>query len=399
MMPLRVGIVCDLVEEGWPSMDLVGDMLLKSFSGMRSIAATRLRPSLRKRLLGIPGLRVCRFACNADRLINRMYEYPKWLHREARSGFDLFHIIDHSYAHLVTALPPRRTVVTCHDLDTFRCLLEPAAEPRPLWFRAMTERIIVGLRAAAHIACVSRCTRDALVAYGLADPLCTSVVPNGVDPVFQPVPDPKADGEAENLLKGCGPFLLNVGSTIPRKNIERLLQLFRRVRDKHTNVALVRVGGDLTSEQARLAAELGIAGAVRTLPFISTRVLGSLYRKAIAAVQPSDREGFGLPVIEALACGCPVIASDIPVFREIGGDAVRYCGAEDSWVREILNAADECHARTHAAEARRQAAVSHARLFSWERAAAATVGIYHAVADGQTYISPGQCTTAFGSGG
>src|SRR5262249_58441189 len=97
---------------------------------------------------------------NADRLLNRFWDYPRLLGRLARrGGFDLFHLVDHSYAQLVLALPPGRVVVTCHDLDAFRCLLEPGREPRPAWFRAMARRTLGGLRRAAFIACDSEATR------------------------------------------------------------------------------------------------------------------------------------------------------------------------------------------------------------------------------------------------
>ena len=81
---------------------------------------------------------------NADRLVNRLWTYPRHL-RRWRSHFDVFHIVDHSYAQLVHALPPGRTGVFCHDLDAFRCLLEPGQERRPLWFRVLARHVLAGL--------------------------------------------------------------------------------------------------------------------------------------------------------------------------------------------------------------------------------------------------------------
>ena len=142
---LRVGIICDLTEENWPSMDLVGDMLSHYLGTGHSdeIVVEQLRPPMRRRLsrIALPG--AARSAWNADRLFNRFIDYPRWLCRQA-DRFDLFHIIDHSYSQLVNVLPRDRTIVTCHDLDTFRCLIEPSRDPRPRWFRSMAKKTLNG---------------------------------------------------------------------------------------------------------------------------------------------------------------------------------------------------------------------------------------------------------------
>jgi len=77
--------------------------------------------------------------------------------------FDIFHVVDHSYAQLVHELPGNRTVVTCHDIDTFRSIIEPGREPRHAAFRAMTRRILGGLRKAGHVVCDTEATREALI--------------------------------------------------------------------------------------------------------------------------------------------------------------------------------------------------------------------------------------------
>src|SRR5206468_2493314 len=116
-----------------------------------------------------------KFAFNADRLLNRFWHYPQWL-RTHHDQFDLFHIVDHSYSQLVHYLPPERTVVTCHDLETFRSILQPPEEERSFAFRAMVNRTLTGLQKAAHVACASEATRKSLIAHGLVDASRTSVV-------------------------------------------------------------------------------------------------------------------------------------------------------------------------------------------------------------------------------
>ncbi len=121
----RIALVCDLLQENWPSMDLVGDRLLHNLrqDHAASFHVERLRPLYTRHLKNLAQGRM-KLADTTERAFNRFVKYPRWLSRQSES-FDLFHIVDHSYAHLVHRLPPQRTVVTCHDTDAFRCLLEP----------------------------------------------------------------------------------------------------------------------------------------------------------------------------------------------------------------------------------------------------------------------------------
>ncbi|MHC5543090.1 glycosyltransferase family 1 protein, partial [Singulisphaera rosea] len=149
MTPTRLALVCDYAEEGWPSMDLMGEMLFAYLGREHSaeLSVTPVCPPYRHRMTRVPIVRGRGAARNADRLLNRFWDYPRSLGRRARQGeFDLYHLVDHSYSQLVHALPDDRTIVTCHDLDTFRCLLDPAREPRPAWFRAFARRTLEGMQ-------------------------------------------------------------------------------------------------------------------------------------------------------------------------------------------------------------------------------------------------------------
>ena len=196
---VRVAVICDFREENWPSMDLVGDMLYRYLDRDQGngITPTQVQPALRRRLMRVPISR--QLGWNVDRLINRFGDYPLWMRREYRR-FDVFHVVDHSYSQLIHNLPRGRTVVTCHDLDTFRCLLEPRRDMRPAWFRAMTRRILNGFRLAAHVITVSSAIREELLGYGLFSPERISVIPNGVHPACSPFPDPLADAQVARFL-------------------------------------------------------------------------------------------------------------------------------------------------------------------------------------------------------
>ena len=115
---------------------------------------------------------------------------------------------------------------------------------------------------------------------------------------------------------------------------------------------------------------LGVADALVTLPFFRLEeraVLAAVYRRAALVLQPSEAEGLGLPVIEALACGTLVLASDIPALREVGAGAAVYCPVGDipAWTRAALNLLDDRLGQTPAYHARRAAGLARARLFQW----------------------------------
>jgi glycosyltransferase involved in cell wall biosynthesis len=329
--PLSVGVVFDYAEEGWPSMDLAAELLV---DGLRAhapgYAPTALRPRMPRpfgRIAGDGPL-----ARNADRLVGRYVAYPRWLRRHG-GGYDLYHVADHSYAHLVHALPAARTVVTCHDLDAFRSLLEPARDPRPPWFRRMMRRVLTGLRRAAHVVCDSDAVRAELLALRVLPPERVSTIPLPAHPDFSAAPDAAADAEAARLLgpESAGSIdFLHVGSTVARKRIPLLLRAFAEVAPVVPGARLVRVGGALEPEQRRLAAGLEIADRIVELPFLDRKTLAAVYRRASIVLNPSEREGFGLPLVEAMACGAPVLAAELPVFREVGGDVVRYVARDDA---------------------------------------------------------------------
>ena len=379
---IGLSLICDLAEEGWPSMDLVAEMLFDSLQANYSaeFRTQRLRPDFRRRFSRLAAVGGAKMLWNADRLLNRHLDYPHWL-RKAAAGCDLFHIVDHSYAQLAHSLPAGRTVVTCHDMDAFRCLFDPDKEPRPIWFRRAAQRVLDGVSAAAEVICVSRAVRAEVLEHNLAKPEQISVIYNGIHPSCSTDPDTTADAEVGQWLEPHSTYLLNVGSTIRRKRIDVLLDVFAAVHARRPDVKLLRVGGPFTTEQAKRAESLGVAGSICTLPFLDRNQLAAIYRRAALLLQPSEAEGFGLPVIEGLACGCPVLASDLPVFREIGGEAVEYCGVADTprWAAAILRLLEQKQARPNEWEHRRMTGLAHARRFSWAENARQTVEVYRRV--------------------
>lgn len=363
-------------------MDLVAEMLLKHLHGSyaATLEATPIRPPLRRRFGHLPLMGGKNIMINADRLTNRFRDYPRLLQRE-RDKFDLFHLVDHSYAQLVHKLPAERTIVTCHDLDTFRCVLEPERYPRSKPFVLMTKKILDGLRRAAWVTCDSVATRDELLKHQVVPPERAVVIHNGVHPTCTPEPDASADEEAARLLgaeRDDAIDVLHVGSTIERKRIDVLLRVFAAIRKEFPEARLVRAGGAFTSEQIKLVGQLGFADSILVLPALERPVLSAVYRRTALLLQPSEREGFGLPVIEAMACGAPVVASDLAVLREVGGEATVYCPVADvlAWSETAINLLHERREQPERWAARREAGFQHAAGFTWSEYAAKMVALY-----------------------
>jgi glycosyltransferase involved in cell wall biosynthesis len=133
-----------------------------------------------------------------------------------------------------------------------------------------------------------------------------------------------------------------------------------------------------TNEQQRLVRQLGLTDSIYVFPHIDAAQLAALYRRARVLIQPSESEGFGLPVVEAMACGTPVIASDIPALREIGGSAAEYCAVGDleAWTSQTMELLGE---ESNRREVRRRACIQQASQFSWSEYAWRMTDLYREV--------------------
>jgi glycosyltransferase involved in cell wall biosynthesis len=386
MSPVRVAICGDFPEEEWPSMDRVADMLIAQLrrDAGGAIEPVAVRPPFVRRATRAGRSRPSDAAFSFDRLANRLWDYPRHA-RTIADAYDAFHVIDHSYSQLVHRLPARRTVVTCHDLDTFRSVLYPDQEARSAPFKAMTRHILAGLRRAARITCDTAAVRDEILSFDLVPADRLLVVPVGVSDTYSPDADPEADRAAARLTaSGRGATeVLHVGSTIARKRMDVLLRTFAAARCTDPSLRLVRVGGRFTPEQRRLSHELGLEDCTVELPPIDERTLAAIYRRAALVMLPSAREGFGLPLVEAMACGTPAIVSDIPVLREVGGAAAEFCavGDVDHWTRSTTALLEERRTSPARWQARQRRGRARAQTFSWAQFASGLSRVYTELAD------------------
>ncbi|MBA4018971.1 MAG: glycosyltransferase family 1 protein [Pirellula sp.] len=312
-------------------MDLCADMLLANLPKTHpQFIAADACPPFHARFSRLPIALPRSFARNADRLINRMRDYPRVVKRSV-DKFDCFHIVDHSYAHLVHSLPANRTGVYCHDLDTFRCILEPSQDRRPAWMRHIARKILTGLQKAAVVFHTTDTIRRQILDYRLLPAEKLVHAPNGVAAEFHSSLPSDAAPPSDGI-----PYLLHVGSCIPRKRVDFLLDVFRRVSPTR-NLNLIQVGGAWTPSQQEIIQRHQIEDRVRQIRNLGRSELANLYRHASLVLLPSDAEGFGLPLVEALASGAIVVASDIPTLREVGGNATVFSpvGDLEAWVSTV----------------------------------------------------------------
>jgi glycosyltransferase involved in cell wall biosynthesis len=321
----RVAVICDYLEERWPSMDLAAEML--AVRGEPLVDVGMVRPRM-PRWPRFGGANTCSGA--PARALGRYVTYPVQL-LQRRGEFDAFHVVDHSYGHLALTLPAERTGIYCHDLDAFRVTLEPRRSDEA-WRKSLSKLLLAGLRRARVVFHSTRVMGEELAKRGLVAPERLVLAPLGVAPEFVPEPT-RWDEEWARY----GPYLLHVGSLIPRKNPQFLLEVFARIATRMPELRLVQIGGEWSGAHSKWLGDRGLAHRMLQRRGLTRKELAAVYRQATLVILPSTAEGFGIPVIEALGCGTPVVASRLPVLQEVGGDAIRLCavGKLEEWSEAV----------------------------------------------------------------
>ena len=280
----------------------------------------------------------------------------------------------HATEHLLMPLRRVPTVLTVHDL-IFR-LFPQYHKPLNYWYLNIAMPLYA--RRADAIIAISQNTKDDLVRiYGVPSEKVT-VVYEAADPCFRP-PKPEQIAAVRARYGLPERYLLTVGTIEPRKNLSRLMEAFQMVQAQGLVEALVIVGqrGWLYEGFFRRMEELNLGDSVILPGFMPDEDLPAVYGAATLFVMPSLYEGFGLPVLEAMACGTPVVCSRTSSLPELGGEAARYFSPTDvaemaAIIAEVLSDADM------RAEMRERGLAQAAR-FSWQRAAQETVQVYRKV--------------------
>jgi glycosyltransferase involved in cell wall biosynthesis len=303
-------------------------------------------------------------------LATQLLRWPRY--EQLLPGGHLYHATEHLLPYL-----HRPTVLTVHDLIFERYPAHHTRRNR-LFLQLAMPRFV----AAAHaIIAVSQHTKADLVELYGTDPAKIHVIYQGIDPTFAPA-DPAtvqrvgrqySPGEAEGAVR---PYLLMVGTLEPRKNHATAMRALARLKAQGFSHRLLIVGGEgwLFAPIQALVGELGLAGDVTFAGYVPFADLVGLYSGADAVLVPSLYEGFGFPVLEAMACGAPVVCSTASSLPEVAAEAALLVPPTDdeALAAAIVQLLTDTASRNRLREAGRQ----RARQFRWEQCAAQTVDLY-----------------------
>lgn len=282
----------------------------------------------------------------------------------------LFHATDFT---LPPTLPGTRTLLTVHDLSFVRAP-ETATPVLKAYLDAVVPRSV---RRATHVLADSQATKDDLVELYGTLPDKVTVLLGGVNPEFTPV----ADADARQAVRARyglppNPYIFSVGTVQPRKNYARLIEALAALGPQYAEYHLVIAGGRgwLDAPIYQTVRDLGMGERVHFTGFARDEDLPALYSDAVCLAYPSLYEGIGLPVLEAMACGTPVVTSTVSSLPEVAGDAALLVDPYDvqalsEALRCLLD--DSALRETLIARGARQAA-----FFTWERAAAQLLAVY-----------------------
>jgi len=297
---------------------------------------------------------------------------------------DIYHLSSQNLASLLLFhRPPGRVVVTVHDIipymlrhDRRLCVYRTAAD------RLFDHLAMQGLRQADWLIADSTYTRRCLTEYlGIASKHVT-VVHLGLDHKrFRPRKVPVTLSERYGLPAGRR-YLIYVGSEDPRKNVETLVRALARVRGALPDVELIKVGwAHFAGERSRLlalASELGVTGAVHFLDDVPESDLPLLYNLAAVCVLPSLQEGFGFPLLEAQACGTPVIYAAAASLPEIAGGAGLAFNPRSGGVSALADTLSQLLADTGRQHELRAQGRANAARFRWDSSVKQVLDVYAA---------------------
>ena len=330
--------------------------------------------------LDLPGITCAQTAPGMRRPLRRILWEQTALPRLARKAdADLIH-------GLVNVLPLGSRlpgVVTVHDLS-FERMPETLPRAKRLYHVRLSR---ASARKAQRVIAVSHQTADDLMHYWQIPSDKIVVVPNGVDQRFRPgAPDEVAAFRQERELPAR--FLLYLGTLEPRKNLDLLLEAFARwieqapARNKELTLVLAGGRGWFYERIFAQAEALGLSQRVIFPGFIPDGDLHRWYQAAEGFIYPSLFEGFGLPVLEAMACGTPVLCSDAPSLMEVAGDcALTFPVRGDATQSrdELVNGISLMVDQPYLRDELRQRGLARSELFSWQRTAAHTIEVYESL--------------------
>lgn len=315
---MRIAILRRALQESI-SMDVYADALIRGLRAIRpNWKIVELAPAITKAADSCQP----KWLVGMQKYYQRYWRYPLRLQLEE---VDLFHIIDHSDGYLSYWLKSchKPNVVTCHDLIN---LIQPETFKGracfPLISMTAWQLGIRGMKSANHIISVSSHTKKDMIRYLQIQPQKVTVVHNAVDAKFRPLSQKIIHSFRQQQGTTSKQFcLLNVGSNNARKNISTILKVVAVLSREGFPIHFWKVGADFNDEQEYFIQKHNLCDCVSYLGKPDENLLVTIYNAADSLIAPSLYEGFGLTVLEAMACGTPVIAANTTALPEIAGDA------------------------------------------------------------------------------
>ena len=277
--------------------------------------------------------------------------------------------IYHATEHLLPRLS-RRTVITVHDLIFKRLPQTHTWKNRAFLSTGMP----IFLQKADAIIAVSAQTKRDLEDIYEVKPSRVTVIPEGIDETFCQVPADSPD--SRDLSEKLGSYFLMVGTLEPRKNHAAVLQALAYLRTRGHTLNLVIAGGQgwKFSPVQGLVTELGLQSQVQFAGFVPEELLPAYYSNAVALLQPSLYEGFGFPVLEAMACGAPVVISNRSSLPELAGPNALVVNPDD--IQDLSDAMLRLWQKVGLREELRAKGLRHARQFTWAETSRQTADLY-----------------------
>jgi len=318
-----------------------------------------------------PGLR------EAQRYLARYWSYPR---RLARLKAGLIHVLDHSYAHTIRAQPRVPSIVTVHDLLPVQVIQRGAASWRDRLRNRLLVSVLDALRQATAWIVATEWLRNELATWLGGHDERIHVIPYGVDDAFfeEPGLDTRRATRARWGVPDGAFVVLHVGSVGPRKNVPALFAAVQGLRQGGMDARIVQVGGTFDEEQERDLANRGLTSVAIRVGEAAEPDLRAAYRAADVLMFPSHYEGFGFPVLEAMASGLPVVCSGVGGLGELAGDAAVVVGGREvgPYVAVLRRVAGNAAWRAELVTR----GLARARLFRWVETARKTAAIYRRMA-------------------
>ena len=313
----------------------------------------------------------------------RKYYETFWRHPRAvkQLDADIFHIIDQSDGHITYGLKQKgkSVVVTCHDLVqlVYPEILRDQSRI-PAISMAMWRYSVQGMRRADHVITVSTNTAHDVTQFLQVNPKQITVVPNGVESHYRVLESAQRDALRQQYAPSLDAVcLLNVGSTHHRKNILTVLQLVKQLKDQGLTVCLWKTGGEFTPDQQTFIQQHQLGQQIIHFGNPDKETLVGIYNAADILIAPSLYEGFGLTILEAMACGIPVITSNKSSLPEVAGDAAILVDPTD--VGAIATAVHQIRQDSDYRQHLIEKGLIRAKQFTWRRAAEKTAELYEKI--------------------